>query len=140
VTLFARVRGSRFLRFAAVGGAGFFVNEGVLFVAIRWLHLGAYAGGIFAFLLTVTFTWWGNRMLTFRDETAHRGTAIIGEWFKFVAANAIGFVVYYAVYASLVTFAPTPLNSPYVAPAFGTLAGLIFNFMLSKRFVFHAAD
>ena len=140
MTLFARVRESRFLRFAVVGGAGFFVNEAILFVAIRWLHLGAYAGGIFAFLLTVTFTWWGNRMLTFREEAVHRGTAMIEEWFKFVTANAIGFVVNYAVYASLVTFAPAPLNSPYVALAFGTLAGLIFNFTLSKRFVFRAAD
>ncbi|MGN6149724.1 MAG: GtrA family protein [Rhizomicrobium sp.] len=138
MTLLSRARDSRFLRFAVVGGTGFFVNEAVLFLAIRFLKFGAYAGGIFAFLVTVTFTWWGNRMLTFRDEAAHRGTAMLEEWFKFVTANAIGFMVNYAVYASLVTFAPAPLNSPYVALAFGTLAGLIFNFTLSKRFVFRA--
>jgi len=138
VTLFERVRSSRFLRFAIVGGLGFFVNEAVLFAAIRFLHLDPYAGGIFAFLVTVTFTWWGNRMLTFRGEAAHGARGIAAEWFKFVTANTLGFLANYAVYVSLVTFAPTPLNSPYIALAFGTLVGLLFNFTLSKRFVFRA--
>ena len=138
MTLFEQVRDSRFLRFAFVGGTGFFVNEAVLFAAIRFLHLGAYAGGVFAFLITVTYTWWGNRLLTFRGEAAHGAKDIAGEWLKFVAANTLGFLANYAVYVSLVTFAPAPLNSPYVALAFGTLVGLVFNFTLSRRFVFRA--
>ena len=137
MTLIERLRDSQFLRFAIVGGSGFFVNEAVLFLAIRFLHLGPYAGGVFAFLVTVTYTWWGNRMLTFRADAAHGGRAIVLEWFKFVMANTLGFLVNYAIYVSLVTWAPAPLNSPYVALAVGTLVGLIFNFTLSKRFVFH---
>jgi putative flippase GtrA len=140
VTLLARVRDSRFLRFAVVGGLGFFMNEAVLYAAIHFLGLGPYSAGIFAFLVTVTFTWGGNRLLTFGDKAARGIMAMVEEWAKFVAANALGFGVNYAVYVSLVTFAPGPLNSPYVALAFGTLAGLIFNFTLSKRFVFNAAD
>lgn len=136
MNLAQRLRESQFLRFAVVGGSGFFVNEAVLFAAIHFLWLGAYAGGIFAFLVTVTYTWWGNRMLTFRADAAHGGAAIVREWFKFVMANTLGFAVNYAIYVSLVTFAPAPLNSPYVALAAGTLGGLIFNFTLSKRFVF----
>jgi putative flippase GtrA len=139
VTISERIRDSRFLRFALVGGTGFFVNEAVLFVAIRFLGLGPYVGGIFAFLLTVTFTWWGNRTLTFRQQAAQRGTAMIEEWARFVGANLVGFAVNYAVYVSFVTFAPAPLNSPYLALAFGTVVGLIFNFTLSKRFVFRAS-
>lgn len=138
MTLFERVRGSRFLRFAIVGGTGFFVNEAVLFAAIRFLHLGPYGGGFFAFLVTVSFTWWGNRLLTFREKAARGARGMAAEWFKFVTANTLGFLANYAVYAALVTFAPAPLNSPYVALAFGTLVGLIFNFTLSKRFVFRA--
>jgi putative flippase GtrA len=140
VTLAQRVRESQFLRFALIGGMGFLVNEAALYLAIHVLGLNPYAGGIVAFLVTVTFTWFGNRMLTFAHEAAHGAAGIVTEWAKFVAANALGFVVNYAVYASLVRFAPTPLNSPYVALAFGTLSGLIFNFTLSKRFVFRAAD
>ncbi|MGN6514562.1 MAG: GtrA family protein [Rhizomicrobium sp.] len=136
MSLAERLRGSQFLRFAIVGGSGFFVNEAVLFAAIHILHLGPHGGWIFAFLVTVTYTWWGNRMLTFHESAAHGVTAVLLEWGKFVMANALGAAVNYAIYAALVTFAPAPLNSPYVALAAGTLAGLIFNFTLSKRFVF----
>ncbi|HSM95680.1 MAG TPA: GtrA family protein [Rhizomicrobium sp.] len=138
MTLFERARDSRFLRFAFVGGTGFFANEAVLYVAIHFLHLGPYAGGVFAFLITVTYTWWGNRLLTFRGEAARGARGIAGEWFKFVTANTLGFLANYAVYAAFVTFAPAPLNSPYVALAFGTLVGLVFNFTMSTRFVFRA--
>jgi putative flippase GtrA len=136
VTLFQRLRDSQFLRFAIVGSAGFFVNEVALYGALHFLKLNPYAGAIFAFLVTVTFTWGGNRFLTFRGEAAHRLRDVLEEWLKFVAANTLGFGVNYAVYAALVTFAPAPLNSPYLALACGTLAGLVFNFTLSKRFVF----
>lgn len=134
-----RIRGSRFLRFAIVGAAGFFVNEAALFVALRLLYLGPYVGGVFAFLVAVTFTWLGNRVLTFREQAAKDGGGMAAEWLKFVAANGLGFAVNYAIYATLVTFARAPLNSPYVALGCGTLAGLALNFTLSKRLVFRAA-
>jgi putative flippase GtrA len=37
VTLLQRLRDSQFLRFAIVGGLGFFVNEAVLFGALLFL-------------------------------------------------------------------------------------------------------
>lgn len=136
MTLLARIRDSRFLRFALVGGMGFFVNEATLYIALNGLMLGRYSAPIFSFLCTVTFTWWGNRLLTFADHA--RGAGMVREWASFVAANSIGLAVNYAIYSAIITFAPAPLNSPYIALAFGTLAGLIFNFVLSARFVFRA--
>jgi putative flippase GtrA len=138
VSFAAQLRGSQFLRFAAVGAAGFLVNEAVLFVGLEFLHLGVYAGGVFAFFAAVTFTWWGNRVLTFREQAAKGVHGAAAEWLKFVAANGLGFAVNYAVYATLVTFARAPLNSPYIALGCGTLTGLVFNFAMSKRFVFRA--
>jgi putative flippase GtrA len=127
---------SRFLRFAVVGGAGFLVNEAALWFALDVLSLGKYGAGIFSFLCAVTFTWWGNRMLTFRDEAAVGASAMLREWAKFVAANSFGFAVNYGVYAGLIAFAPAPLNNPYVALACGTAAGLVLNFALSQWLVF----
>ena len=140
MTLAERLRASHFLRFAFIGATGFVANEAVLYVAIHGLGLGAYAGGIFAFLITVTYTWFGNRMLTFHREAATGALPILEEWAKYVAANTLGFVVNYTVYVTLVTFAPAPFNSPYLALAFGTLSGMVFNFTLSKRFVFRSVD
>jgi putative flippase GtrA len=129
---------SRFLRFAAVGAAGFVVNEAALYSGLNVIGLGKYSAGIFSFLVAVTFTWWGNRVLTFREEAARGGGAMLGEWIRFVLANGIGFAVNYGIYAALITFAPAPLGNPYLALACGTVAGLIFNFSLSRRMVFRS--
>lgn len=138
-TAVERAADSRFLRFAVVGTGGFFVNEAALWMALHVLHLNAYLGGVLSFLCAVTFTWWGNRTFTFRHYAARAPHAMLAEWMKFVAANGLGFLINYAVYASLIAFAPKPLGNPYLALAFGTLAGLTFNFFLSSRVVFRKA-
>lgn len=126
----------RFLRFAAVGAAGFAVNEAALWIALRGLGLNPYAGGVVSFLAAATFTWWGNRRLTFRDRAGRGWRAAGSEWLRFLAANGLGFAVNYAVYAALISLSPSPLNSPFLALAFGTCAGLALNFTLSSRLVF----
>lgn len=133
-----RLTASRFLRFAAVGTAGFAVNEAALWFALNVLAAGKYAAGVIAFAVAVTFTWWGNRTLTFRDRAVHGARAMAAEWFQFVLANGLGFAINYAVYAALITFAPFPLDIPYVALGFGTIAGLMLNFVLSSRIVFRS--
>jgi len=133
-----RLAASRFLRFAFIGALGFLVNEAALWVALNPFGLGPYAGGVFSFLIAATFTWLGNRMLTLRAHAATTTASMLREWMMFLAANGIGFLVNYAVYASLVTFAPKRLNNPFVALAFGTLAGLLFNYVLSRKLVFRS--
>ena len=132
----AVVIGSRFLRFALVGAAGFIVNETALWLALRVLGFNAYIGGVFSFVVAATFTWWGNRTLTFPERAAGSARGVAAEWIRFVAANGFGFLVNYAVYATLISLAPRPLNNPFLALAFGTIAGLVFNFTLSNKMVF----
>jgi putative flippase GtrA len=128
----------RFLRFLCVGAAGFLVNEAALWIALHAFHLNAYAAGLCSFLVAVTFTWWGNRTFTFRENAARERNSIAAEWAKFVAANGLGFAINYAVYATLISVAQAPANNPFLALAFGTLAGLAINFVLSSRVVFSA--
>jgi putative flippase GtrA len=101
-------------------------------------HLDRYSAQIPAFFVAVTFTWWGNRTITFQEHAAK--SSLIREWGKFVAANGLGALANYALYVSLLRFAPAPANIPYVALAAGTLLGLVFNFALSKRFVFRGSS
>jgi putative flippase GtrA len=131
-----RTIASRFLRFALVGAAGFLVNEAALWLALRVIGFNPYAGGIFSFVIAATFTWWGNRILTFPERAAGDARAAAMEWVRFVAANGFGFLVNYAVYATMISLAPRPLNNPFLALAFGTVAGLLFNFTLSNKMVF----
>lgn len=133
-----RVLQSRILRFGAVGAAGYVVNAAALWVVHHLLALDYYTSYVPAFLVAVTFTWWGNRVLTFHAHAAR--TSLVAEWGKFVAANTLGFLANYALYAAMLRFAPAPLDNPYVAQVAGTIFGMIFNFTLSKRFVFRAME
>ncbi len=142
MTIVKTLEHSRFLRFAVVGSFGFLVNELALFIAMNALHLGRYGAPAVSFLCTVTFTWWGNRMLTFKEH-ARKGWAMLGEWAEYVTSNSVGLAVNYGVYFVVLRFAPWPPSipdalHPYVALAFGTLAGLIFNFTLASRVVYRS--
>ena len=127
---------SRFLRFALVGVGGFVVDSVVLGAMLHLLHLDPYSGQLIAFLVAATFTWWANRNLTFADRAAAGTKSIAAEWIAFLAANALGGLANYAVYASLVALAPQPFNNPYLAVGAGSIAGLMFNFTMSSRLVF----
>lgn len=125
------------LRFAVIGGLGFVVDSTVLAVDTSWLGLDPFKGRLLSMFCAMTCTWLGNRYFTFHDRRA-RGSlsAIFHEWSKFFAANIVGALVNYGVYAALLHFASAPFNNKYVALVVGVLAGLIFNFTLSKKLVF----
>jgi putative flippase GtrA len=137
VTLIERLRAARFLRFGIVGAGGFVVDECIL--TLMLLFFGPYAARVVSIFCAMTFTWWGNRTLTFSEHAAKGDAgAIAREWLKFVLANALGAVVNYGIYTLLVALAPSPFNNPLLATAIGVAVGLVFNFTLSRRFVFRA--
>lgn len=134
--LLDKISASKFVRFGAVGGAGFFVNEAALVIAKMLLHLGDHFAWLFGFAVAVTFTWWGNRTFTFHEHKSVGQSGMLAEWARFVATNSLGAIANYAVYATLVEFAPWPFKVPYLALFFGMLLGMVFNFTLSKKLVF----
>jgi len=126
-----------FIRFGLVGAGGYVVDNLVLALDTHFLKLDPYSGRALSIFAAMTFTWIGNRYLTFPEHAAHGSVrAIAQEWLKFIGANSVGAVVNYVTYALLVAYAPTPLGNKYVALVCGVGAGLVFNFTLSKRLVF----
>jgi len=128
-----------FIRFALVGAAGYVVDAAVLALATRSFGLDPYRGRVLSILLAMTATWLGNRYFTFAARRA-RGSvsAIAQEGLKFAGANMVGAAVNYAVYAALVRFAAPPWSNVFVAQVIGVLAGLAFNFTLSRTLVFRS--
>jgi putative flippase GtrA len=55
---------------------------------------------------------------------------------RYLAANAIGGLANYATYALLVATVEPVRRWPVLAVAAGSVAGLLLNFFLSRRFVF----
>ncbi len=133
--LLAWAWGLAFVRFAAVGGAGYLVNAAALTVFAR-AGLGMDAALAASIFVAMCFTWLGNRTITFAARRAHGTLAIFEEWLRFVGANLLGAVVNYGVALALVHYGPGGLSNPYAAQACGVLAGLVFNFTLSRLLVF----
>jgi putative flippase GtrA len=127
-----------FVRFAAVGGAGYFVNAAALTVFTRAFHFDPDPALAAAIFVAMCFTWIGNRYLTFGARRAHGARGTIEEFLRFVGANLVGAVVNYGVALALVHYGSGWLGNLYVAQACGVLAGLVFNFTLSRILVFRS--
>jgi putative flippase GtrA len=121
----------RFLRFAIVGLFGLVWDTGTVY-ALRDIA-GLYVAGTCGFLVSASINWVVNRLWTFRDRT-HASAHV--QWAKFLAANSIGFVFNRGTFFALVTFYGFCREQPVVAIIAGAIAGLCFNFFLSKRYVF----
>lgn len=122
-----------FAMFGAVGAIGFFVNIAAVY-GLRGA-VGLYHGGLLAWFLAASVTWYFNRRWTFRDRASgqlHR------QWALFLLVNSLGFALYYATFASLVTYSGLCAIYPAVAVLIGTLIGMLANFTLSRKFVFCA--
>ena len=118
-------------RFGIVGVIGFVVNAGV--VAGLAVSLGPVWAQCLAFPLAASVTWWLNRLYTF-GASRHAWKM---EWLRYLAANTLGFSVNNGVYFTLVLLNPFAYSHPACAVALGSLAGMVFNFICSKRAVFN---
>jgi len=123
----------QFLRFSLIGVVGFVVDSAVLMLAMKALGLDPYSGRVVSFFVAATATWSLNRRFTF---TVVDRRPLVVQWFRFVGANAVGGAVNYGIYAVLVTFVPLITKHPVLGVAVGAVAGLVFNFSISKFWVF----
>jgi putative flippase GtrA len=138
----------QFATFALIGVGGLFVDMASLAAALHLLGLDPYGGRVFSYLMAATFTWYMNRQFTFTG-VSRRGA--IRQWARFLAANAVGAVVNYGVYVLVLKVGPWVIAGiglwpegltallPYAGVAAGSVSGLVFNFVLSKKLVFRNA-
>lgn len=121
----------KFIRFAIVGTLGFFWDTATVY-ALK-AHTGLYIAGTCGFLVAATANWGMNRVWTFRD---HDHIAPHLQWVKFLVANLIGFVFNRGTFFTLVSISVLCRSQPVLAIIAGSMAGLCFNYFLSKRLVF----
>ena len=123
----------QFIRFGIVGTGGFLTNEAVLTLML-WLGMNPFSGQLVALPCAALFTWISNRLWTF--SSSHRGGGTIAEAVRYIMTVSLGAGVNYAVYALLVASVPAFTRHPQLGVAAGSIAGLLFNFPMSKYFVF----
>lgn len=97
--------------------------------------LGVYAARIPAFVAAVTVTWIYNRNITFKSsESKHE--SLITEYFHYAGLMVFGLIVNYIVYAIAISVMPDSKYSIILSVALGSLAGMIVNYVNSKKFIF----
>ena len=118
------------LRFGVVGMIGFVVNASLVEALAH--ATGPLLAQALAFPVAASATWWLNRTYTFgaSNQQPHH------EWLRYMLANSVGWLVNNAVFIAVVLTVPVAYAHPSIAVAVGSVAGMFFNFVASKKLVF----
>lgn len=123
----------QFVQFGVVGAVGFLIDNAFVYAAHFLFGMGLILAGILSFFVAATGNWFLNRIWTFRGASTGR---LHHEWLRYLATNAIGFVLNRGVYIALIATTRICLAHPVLALAAGSVAGLGVNFVVSRRVVF----
>ncbi|MDM0021757.1 GtrA family protein [Variovorax saccharolyticus] len=126
--------GREFLSFAVVGTIGFCVDLGVLYLVAP--ALGWYGGRVVSFLAAATVTWALNRVYTFAGRRS--GGSIAREYLRYLLTMLAGALVNYLTYVLTLHWLEGPL-APALGVGFGSIAGLMVNFLTARFLVFGSA-
>jgi putative flippase GtrA len=133
---------SELFRFCVVGSVGFLVDASVLQVLVSWFGGGLLISRVFSYLAAATVTWFLHRIYTFRDHLSSSDNdsassrALLTQWSRFVLTNGIGASLNYGIYAVCILGSALCREYPVIGVAIGSLVAMIFNYVISKRFVF----
>ena len=120
---------NRFFKFCIVGSAGFLVDTGVYYLAA--IILPVLLSRLLSFSSAVLFTYYFNRYFTFKNHSA----MTITEFLKYYSAMVLGGAVNIGSFWLLMHIFSIINSYPILGIAFGSIAGLVVNFITSK-FIF----
>jgi putative flippase GtrA len=126
----------QFARFCVVGGIGFVVDAGLLWLLLQTTALGPYGGRAISFLAAATVTWSLHRRFTFPGAPRDRRAR---QWLHFVAVNGAGALLNYGIYALLVATTAFLAQAPVLAVAVGAAVAMVVNFAANRLWVFRHA-
>jgi dolichol-phosphate mannosyltransferase len=122
---------TRFALFGTVGALGVVVHMAVLTPLYKFAHVPFTISQTVAAIVAMTFNFWLNNLLTYRDQKLTGANALFFGWAKFCMTCAIGAFANVAV-ASL-------LNDHgmhwYAAAIVGVAVASVWNYALSSKFV-----
>lgn len=132
------------IKFASVGSVGFLVDSVTLLLLnmVMPLELARFV----SFWLAASTNWWMNRHWTFSNagftldkfHFSAPSRAIWREWLKFLMSSVVGFIPNMLCYLYLINTYAVAREMPVISLIPGILIGMLFNFLLSKYWVFKA--
>ena len=128
---FGRIIPTRFALFGTVGALGVGVHLAILYLCLLAFGAGFAWAQALATLGAMTFNFWLNNFLTYRDRRLRTAGRLLRGWASFVGACSVGALANVAI-ASLLFDRGVP---SLLAALVGILIGSVWNFALSSRFV-----
>jgi dolichol-phosphate mannosyltransferase len=122
---------TRFALFGTVGGLGVIVHFAVLSALLFVLGEGFALAQTAAVLVAMSFNFWLNNWLTYRDKRLKGWSAVLRGWLGFCATCAVGAFANVAV----ATFLEGRGLFWALAALAGIVVGSVWNYALSSRFV-----
>ena len=126
-----RIIPTRFALFGTVGALGVFVHIAVLSAVLLGLGQIFVVAQSIATLTAMSFNFWLNNWLTYRDARLVGGRAMLAGWMGFCVTCSVGAFANVAV----ATLLETGGVMWALAALAGILIGSVWNFALSSRFV-----
>lgn len=121
------------LTFLAVGGVGFIVEAVILTTLTVYAAWSPWQARIPSFLTAVIITWALNRRHTFPKRGLDRRAT---EAFFYTAIQSGGALINLAVFGACLVLLPELARIPVIPLAFGAIAGFVFNFLLSSKWLY----
>ncbi|KQM98302.1 glycosyltransferase family 2 protein [Sphingomonas sp. Leaf25] len=128
--LAGRVVPVRFVLFSAIGAMGAIVHLAALAVLLE-VRAGFIAATVAATFVAMTFNFFLNNLLTYRDRRLRGTRALFDGWVSFCAVCSVGAVANVGVAAFLYDVRVGAWALPALA---GIAVGAVWNFALSSRF------
>jgi putative flippase GtrA len=122
----------QFSKFVLVGAVGFCIDAGLLTLLMQlgWEILPARA---ISFMSAATGTWGLNRVWTFKYKECFE---LHKEYIFYIATQVIGACINLSVFFVLIEVYPMLTSIPLIPLAFGAVVSLVFNYTVSKVYVF----
>lgn len=121
------------LSFLVVGSVGFLVDATILTALTVYAAWSPWLARIPSFVVAVLVTWALNRRHTFPDRGLQQRST---EALFYLAIQGGGALINLAIFWICLALRPQLVNAPVIALAFGSAGGLVFNYLLSSKWLY----
>ena len=131
--MFGRWVPAKFILFMAIGGLGVFVHMGVLTFLLKAVGASFVVGQSTATIVAMTFNFFLNNMLTYRDKRLRGFWPVLGGLFSFYLVCSLGAVSN----VGIANFLFSHSYSWWIAGIAGIIVGAVWNYAASSVFTWH---
>jgi dolichol-phosphate mannosyltransferase len=128
---FGRIVPPRFALFGLIGGLGVGVHFGILTALFKGLELGFGSAQTLATIGAMTFNFFLNNALTYRDQRLRGAAGLLRGWVSFCIVCGLGAAANVGVATYLFEYGGALWTLSALA---GVAVGAVWNFVLSARF------